>query len=301
MPTPTTVLTFGICSLAAIASAALAANPWADAVVSFTPGVGGSAGFSNPETCLGPPERYTGEASAVPTVVSPFSPAWGTDELVSIGLGGSLVLAFNEPVRNDADNPWGIDLLLFGNSGLMDGGYPAGLCNGLFGGDGGSVEVSVDGETWVEVNALADSPWATVGWSDAGPYDMNPGTSPSDPVLPVNPSIDPTSVIGLDHESIMDLYASSAGGTGIDLANVGLDAISFVRIRVATDAFLAVEVEALVDVGRWGDATGDHLVTVDDVLAVVGQFGATGGHLADRNHDGLVGVSDLLIVLETWP
>ena len=53
--------------------------------------------------------------------------------------------------------------------------------------------------------------------------------------------------------------------------------------------------------GHWGDADGDHIVDVNDVLAVVGAFGATGSSHADRNFDGIVGVSDLLIVLETWP
>ena len=276
-------------------------NPWADHVVSFEPGVGGSAGFNDPTTCLGPPERFTGEASAVASVVSPFSPAWGMDELVSIGLGGSIVLSFDEPVVNDPDNPWGIDLLIFGNSGLIDGAFPAGLCTGIFGADGGMVEVSPDGTSWVQVDIDADGPWPTVGWRDAGPYDAVPGDAPTDVVLPVDPDIAWTTVIGLDHASIVDLYARSAGGTGIDLADAGLDAITFVRISVPADAFLAVELEALVDVGRWGDATGDHVVSVDDVLAVVSSFGQTGSLLADRDHDGLVGVSDLLIVLETWP
>lgn len=278
-----------------------AANPWADHVVSFTAGTGGSAGFDDPTACLGPPERFTGEASAAATVVSPFSPAWGIDELVSIGLGGSIVLSFDEPVRDDPDNPWGIDLLLFGNSGLIDGAYPSGICTGLFGADGGIVEVSPDGDTWWLVDVQADAPWATLGWSDAGPYDAMLGNAPTDMVLPVDPSIAPESVIGLDYASIVDLYAGSAGGTGIDLAYVGLDAITHVRISVPNDAFLAAEIEALVDVGRWGDATGDHVISVDDVLAVVGAFGATNSVLADRDHDGIVGVSDLLIVLETWP
>lgn len=294
MVTPTTLLlAFGLMSPAG--------DPWADHVVSFNAGTGGSAGFDNPTTCLGPPERFTGEASAVATVVSPFSPAWGMDELVSIGLGGSIVLSFDEPVRDDADNPWGIDLLLFGNSGLIDGAYPLGMCSGMFGADGGTVEVSADGVTWIPITIEADAPWATLGWRDAGPYDATVGNAPTDVVLPVNPSIPPESIIGLDYSSIIEVYAGSAGGTAIDLADTGLDAISYVRISVPNNAFLAVEVEALVDVGRWGDATGDHIISVDDVLAVVGAFGETNSSLADRDHDGMVGVSDLLIVLETWP
>ena len=277
------------------------ANPWADTVVSWTPGLGGAAGFDNPATATGPPERYTGEATAFPTVVSPFSPAWGMDELVSIGLGGSLVLAFDEPIRDDAHNPFGIDLLIFGNTGMIDGAYPAGACAGLFGADGGRIEVSWDGDEWIEVLPLADGPWPTMGWTDAGPYDSLPGTACTDCVRPIDPGLSWELLMGQPYEAIIDIYGTSAGGVGIDLADVGLNAITMIRISVDEDAFVAAEIDAVVDVGRWGDATGDHLVTVDDVLAVVGAFGLAGPHPADRTFDGVVGVSDLLVVLETWP
>jgi hypothetical protein len=287
--------------LCALVLSLTSANPWADAVVSWTPGVGGAAGFDAPETALGPPERFTGEASTVPTVVSPFSPAWGMDELVSIGLGGSLVLAFDEPVRDDADNPFGIDLLVFGNTGLIDGAYPAGVCAGLFGADGGRVEVSADGETWIDVSPLADGPWPTLGYVDAGPYGAVPGIVPADCVRPIDPELSWTVLVGLQHEAIIDLYGMSAGGVGIDLADAGLEAITMIRISVPNDGFVNVEVDAVVDVGRWGDATGDHLVNVDDVLAIVSAFGMTGPHPADRTFNNVVDVSDLLVVLETWP
>ena len=279
----------------------LTADPWADAVVLHVPGMGGSPGYDDPTVCLGPPERFTGEASAVPSVVSPFSPAWGVDEVLSLGVGGTLVLRFDTPVRDDTDNPFGIDLLLFGNSGLTDGAYPAGICSGIFGADGGIVEVSQDGVEWHVVDVEADAPWPTIGWLDAGPYDNTPGTQPADVVRPIDPAEQLTGIIGQPYDAIVQVYGGSGGGTGIDLADVSLASISFVRITVPDDAFVAPEIDAIVDVGRWGDANGDHVISVDDVLAVVGQFGATGVLLADRNFDGVVGVSDLLIVLETWP
>jgi hypothetical protein len=237
----------------------------------------------------------------MPSVVSPFSPAWGPNEVLSIGAGGMLVLSFDTPVHDDDENPFGIDLLLFGNTGLTDGAYPAGICSGVFGADGGTVEVSADGMTWHLVDSEADGPWPTIGWLDAGPYDTVLGTVPADALRPVDPATSFNSVIGQGHEAIVELYSGSAGGIGIDLAGVGLPSISFVRISVPDDAFLTPELDAIVDVGRWGDANGDHAITVDDVLTVVGHFGQTGVLLADRDWDGTVGVNDLLIVLETWP
>jgi hypothetical protein len=53
-----------------------------------------------------------------------------------------------------------------------------------------------------------------------------------------------------------------------------------------------------------GDATGDGLVTVDDLLAVIGAWGVCGsppaGCPADLNADGVVDVDDLLTVISHW-
>ncbi|MCH2137683.1 MAG: hypothetical protein MK074_01355 [Phycisphaerales bacterium] len=288
-------------ALATSLLAMLCADPFADQVVDFAPGVGGSPGYDQPATALGPPERLTGEAAGQPMVVSPFAPAWSPDELVSLGAGGFIVLGFDEPVIDDPANLYGVDLLLFGNAGLIDGAYPAGICAGLFGGDGGVVEVSADGTTWIQVDPLADALWPTMAWRDTGPYAVDPGDLPSDVVRPMAPTHTVDDIMGQGWDAIVPLYDGSAGGTGVDLAPTGLAAISFVRISVSDDAFLTPEIDAVVDVGRWGDATGDHLVNVDDILAVVGAFGHTGLHLADRTADGVVDVGDLLLVLECWP
>ncbi|MDP6890238.1 MAG: hypothetical protein QF471_02820, partial [Phycisphaerales bacterium] len=173
-------------NLVGIVLAAAVGNPWADAVVSFEPGLGGSPGYDMPSVALGPPERFTGEGTSTPSVVSPFSPAWMPDEIVSIGLGGWLLVSFDEPVMDDPDNAFGIDLIVFGNAGFTDMAFPSGVCGGLFGGDGGEVLLSEDGLTWTAVPDLdADGPWPTVGWIDAGPYDETAGTVGADPTVPV--------------------------------------------------------------------------------------------------------------------
>lgn len=285
-----------------VLTALLAPDPWADAVVSFQPGTGGAPGYDDPTTALGPPESMTGEDTDTTSVVSPFSPAWRPDEIISLGAGGSIVLAFDQPVENDPTNPWGIDLIVYGNAGFIDTTWPDGTCGGLFGSDGGEIAVSGDGASWhVIPDALADDLWPTLAWQDAGPYDEVPGAVATDPTRAIDPSLSLADVEGDSYEDLVDRYAGAAGGVGIDLASVGLEAVTHVRVSVAVDAWLSAELDAVVDAGPWtsGDLTGDGLVGVDDLLIVIADWGQAGG-AADLDGDGEVGVNDLLIVLEAW-
>ncbi len=279
-----------------------AANPFADVVVSFNPGSGAAPGYDDPATTLGPPEAMTGEDTETTTVVSPFSPAWRPDEVVSIGAGGELIVAFDDPVTDDPANLWGVDLIVYGNAGFIDAAMPAGICGGLFGADGGDIAVSADGSQWHTIPAQqADGMWPTLAWKDAGPYDAVPGSEPTDPTRAIDPTLELGDAKGLPYSDLVALYQGSAGGVGIDLAPTGLDAITYVRISVAPEAWLSAEVDAVVDAGPWHDAdlTGDGLVGVDDLLVIIAHWGQAGGP-ADLDGSGVVGVNDLLIVLESW-
>ena len=86
------------------ATVACADSPFAASVVSYTPGAGAVAGFTEPSTTLGSPERFTGEG-LFPQCVTPFQPAYRPNEIVSIGAGGSLVVAFDHDVLDDPRNP----------------------------------------------------------------------------------------------------------------------------------------------------------------------------------------------------
>ena len=79
---------------------ALLTNPFADTVVSYDAGSGGADGYTDPTAALGEPTRFTGEG-VWPSVVSQFNPPFMPSELVSIGIGGELVLSFDEPVVDD--------------------------------------------------------------------------------------------------------------------------------------------------------------------------------------------------------
>ncbi len=120
-------------------------SPFATAVVGYDPGTGAVAGYDDPLTTLGPPARLTSFG-----VVSPFNPAFQPDQIVSIGPGGFLVVSFEQPVIDDPANPFGIDLLVFGNAGFIDS---AGVVGGIFS-DGGQIEVSPDGENWTPIPGI---------------------------------------------------------------------------------------------------------------------------------------------------
>ncbi|MEE8508183.1 MAG: hypothetical protein V3T07_03885, partial [Myxococcota bacterium] len=186
-------LTGAVIALAAISAGTSAIgtdDPFADVLLSFEAGQDAHPGFPDPTTTLGPPERFTGEG-VFPGVVSAFNPAWGADEIVSIGSGGSLVVGFDTPVTDDPRNPYGIDLLIFGNTGFTDAAWPNGIVStSLFGADGGTVEISADGVNWIPVPAAApDGLFPTIGYRDAGPYDEAPGSAPTQFTKPVDPAL----------------------------------------------------------------------------------------------------------------
>ncbi len=214
--------------------------------MSYISGAIASPALNNPVTAVGSPERYTGEG-VFPGAVTVFNPAYNPDEIVSIGAGGSLTLRFDEPVTDDPANPFGIDLLIFGNAGYeSDLGF--GITSGsIFGGSSlGLVEVSADGFAWFTIIGVQpDGAFPTLGYLDGtDPFGGDAGLVLSDFTRPVNPAFN---AAGLTYAQIIAGYAGSGGGVGIDLAGVGLPAISFVRISyLGTDGDL--QIDALADV-----------------------------------------------------
>ncbi len=296
-------------AVAAALSAAPArggADPFADAILSYVPGANAAPGYLDPETALGAPERFTGEG-IFPSVVSVFSPPFGIDEIVSIGAGGNLAVSFDVQVTDDPRNPFGIDLLIFGNAGFLDEAYPDGICGGLFADEGGVVEVSADGVQWVVVpGAVVDTMFPTDGWLDAGQYDAEPGEVPSVFTRPVETALGILDFLGLDNAGVRALYDGSGGGTGIDLAGTGLATICCVRISNPGSPRLvpSIEIDALADVTPAADLDGDGDIGIVDFLALLKAWGACPGApdpcVADVDRDGAVTVTDFLTLLQDW-
>jgi len=300
------------------AAPASAGDPYADEVIAYVPGASPPpvSGYTNPAVALGSPERFTGEF-IFPSAVTPFNPAFTAGEIVSIGGGGSLVLRFDEPVTDDPANPFGIDLLVFGNSQFIDGSYPLGIVAGLAS-EGGSIAVSADGETWFTASGLqADGLFPTLGYLDTAAYAESPGALPSDFTRPVNPALAPDDFLGLVHEEVVALYAGSGGGAGIDIGALGLSAILFVRIINAPGATDNIEIDAVSDVAPAvpslpGDLDLDGSVDGADLGLLLLAWGpcdpparrsspgGRAGCAADLTGDGVVDGADLGLLLLAW-
>jgi hypothetical protein len=181
--------------------------------------------------------------------------------------------------------------------------YPGGVAGWVFA-EGGSIDLSIDGVTWFNVpNAFADGGLPTLGWTDVAPYSTAPGTLPTDPALPIDPQVNVDSIAGLSWQELLAVYGNSAGGTRIDLADAGIAAARFIRIRVAVDAASVPEVDAVVAVHAtrlMGDLNNDNRVNGIDLGMLLGTWGPCADCPSDMNHDGQVGGNDLGIMLGNW-
>jgi hypothetical protein len=248
----------------AVASSLLTvrAADFADSVASYEPGAETTPRFRNPAAALGAPSQINpfGEET------DPFNPPYGTNQVVSVGAGGWLVLEFHTPILNHPNNLHGYDFILFGNSGFVITndfdpatfdwiGTPA-TDGSLFGFNPGESRVSVsrDGVEFFTLDpalaAVVDGPFPTDG---AG-----------DPHRPPLPGLALSDFAGATLEDIRTLYDGSAGGTAYDIGwavdaqgqAVFLPEVNFIRIDVLSGKS---EIDAVASVSRnprFGGAPG---------------------------------------------
>jgi hypothetical protein len=239
--------------LAALASVVISstASPYADAIVSYNPGIGYSQGFTSPQAALGEPSRVNpfGEAT------DPFDPPYGKSQVVSIGEGGSLTVQFQTPILNHPNILYGYDFVIFGNSGFIITndfdlttyawiGTPA-TDGSLFAANEGSTRVSVsrDGIVYYELQS------AIAPIVDR----LFPTDASGDFHVPVAPQVGAEALAGATLADLRTAYSGSAGGAAYDISwavdalgrPVQLPEINFVRVEVLAgksevDAFSAV-------------------------------------------------------------
>ena len=234
------------------------AGYYADAVVGYNSGTGFSSGFTDPGTALGEPSRVTPGEYGGP--VDPFSPPYLNTQVVSVGAGGFLTLQFNTPILNRPGNPFGLDFLVFGNTGfIVTNDYDENFSvigtprtdGSTFGQNPGSTRVSVsaDGVTYYQLNPslapIVDG--------------LHPTDGSGDFQKPVNPALGNSAFAGASLADLSALYAGSGGGTGFDIAwaqdgfgqSVNLPSVSFVRIDVDSGKSEIDGVAAVPEPGTW--------------------------------------------------
>jgi hypothetical protein len=231
------------------------AGQFAHSVVEYNPGSGYAVNYTRAESVLGEPSRVNPFNDAT----DPFNPAYGTNQILSIGEGGSLTVAFAQPILNHPNNLFGLDFIVFGNSGFIITndfdlttynwiGIPA-TDGSLFAQNTGATRVSVsrDGQTFYTL-APAQAPVVDF---------LFPTDGSADPVRPVDPILTQADFVGLTLEQIRALYNGSAGGAAYDIswaqdANgspVSLPIVNFIRVEVLSgkseiDAFSVVARDA---------------------------------------------------------
>lgn len=236
----------GACAL--LANTTLAQNN-AARVVSYDPGLEYSTGFTNTSAVLGDISRVNPFSDPV----EPFNPPYGTQQILSVGEGGSVTIQFAEAVRNHPRNPFGVDLMIFGNSGFIITnefdpitfnwiGVPA-TDGSMFGANPGVTRVLVSRDGW-RFYELVGAPNVDV---------LFPTDGEGDPTVAVNPTFTAAEFAGATASDIRALYDGSAGGTGFDISSardafgrpVRLSFIRYVRVEVLSgkaeiDAFSGV-------------------------------------------------------------
>ncbi|MHC4122014.1 MAG: hypothetical protein ACYSSI_00440 [Planctomycetota bacterium] len=228
--------------------------------------------FNNPYNALGRPTvDTTGDIWNIPValnvpVVSVYS-AFRSFEVVTVGDGGELILKFNHPVEDDENNPYGIDLIIFGNAQQEAMQYWLNGDPNLFMiqssdmiEEPGVVSVSQDGLNWYRyTNGLyADTFAPTFGRIyDPNNPDKSIGSwndfwaEPTNPTVPVDPLLTSGDTAGMTVAEMSQIYGSSAGGTGFDLDESSMDWILYVRIE--GNESVTPEIDAVADVSCCGD------------------------------------------------
>lgn len=203
--------------------------------------------YNDPSAILGAPttETFTCEPEWG-TVVHPASPAWGANTLFSLksdstnDIPAFVTVAFDHEVEDDPLNPFGVDLIVFGNAfaNYTSNGYVTNTTDPQairFTGEDVSenalVEVSQDGETWYAFSSgpFADGAFPTLGYRyqpeqpNTTLFDGNRfWGAPTDPTRPVDPSRSFMDFEGHTLAEICHFYNGSAGGTGYDLSTLDL-------------------------------------------------------------------------------
>ncbi len=248
----------------------------------------GAGYYTEPWTAIGRPSVDTDYLGSWRPVVTVY-PQWLPTSLVTVGVGGELILQFDHAVADDRNNPYGIDFIVFGNAlqaidGTTDWTYgdpnAVRIKTGQVESEQGKVSVSQDGVIWY---SFENGPWAdsfapTLGrvYDPNEPNEGYPGWENlwwgevTNPTIPFDPNVEPGDFNGVTVAEMSTAYGESAGGTGFDLrwlerddyellvedGNTGRKWIQYVKIECTApdpEEGPLPEVDAVSDASCCGD------------------------------------------------
>lgn len=226
-----------------------AAGPFVDSVLTYDPGSNAAVGYTDPAAVIGAPARFTGVQFGFPSVVSPFSPPFDSDQIISVGFGGSITVHLGQTIRDDAAHAFGIDFIVFGNAGFIDMDYPNGSVGpapAFFGSQAPViVEASQDGQTWAQVAVQTLDLWPTLGYRDSGPFDIVPGLVKTSFFTPMDPMLTLADIAGMSYTELVGAYGRSGGGIGFDLSSAGLTEAQYLRFTHAGSETQRFQIDAI--------------------------------------------------------
>lgn len=325
------------CLIILCSAAGFCWSDFAADVVDFQGGFGVTGLYDDPNALLGKPalrclnRSFPGAPEDPDFRVKIVEPAYylsleGPPVITEFYPDDWIVVRFDHKVLDYPGNPYGQDLIVFGNSWFeYDGSYVgdstdmntlklAEPASGYF--EQILVSVSQDGLTWysfdpnrMDPNSVrfADAlfPTQAYHWDRAGACWTD---REMDFTLPVDPNLTLADFAGLTAADAMDLYRGSGGGTPFDLRDLpdfrilpidpetGCRWIQYVRLEGGSgpDA-VGGEVDAVSDVAGCGDPlhpypaddlNQDCRVNLDDLLLLSMQW------LAEKDLDDLLGLSE---------
>jgi hypothetical protein len=279
------------------------ASPFASEIVRAT-GPFGPVPYHDPNAVLGAPATWFHDAFAMFSggdtnrrvkLVEPafhHSPtntgSLGTNLILTLDAGSEIIVRFDQPIVDNPVHPYGIDLLVFGNSFYAPNQFinettdmASCVLNGTIFTE--PLKVSVSPGFTGQIGEVADEPdtWPWYRY-DSGPfadgvfptqaYHWNRATTNwssdlMDFTKPVNPAMQ--SIIGaggLTAADAIDLYTGAGGGAGFDLRESGFAWIQYVKVEGIDPDFSVGEVDAFAAVRPM--AIGDSLsLTPENILS----------------------------------
>ena len=182
--------------------------------------------------------------------------------ITEINDGGQVTVRFGRKIYDDPNNPYGVDLIVYGNSFLSASGFSGFLGDGTdldvaklssgYYGHATTVSVSQDGLNWFAFpNTQSLYPDGAYRW-DATNHSWT--AEEMNPTKPLNPFLYTNNFGGQPVASELDQFVGAAGGSGYDLKAVGLPWIQYVRVSPGAGSYTVIDAIAAANPVAVGDA-----------------------------------------------